>query len=50
MLDKIIDRHGGRMALTDVYCMFNRARGMGRALIYSLALVTPHDFVKVNSD
>ncbi|KAJ3019088.1 Vacuolar protein-sorting-associated protein 36 [Thoreauomyces humboldtii] len=34
-LERILARHGGMMALTDLYCLFNRARGV--------ALVSPAD-------
>jgi ESCRT-II complex subunit VPS36 len=37
-LSKVLDRHGGMMALTDLYCLFNRARGV--------ALISPADLVK----
>ncbi|XP_031569918.1 vacuolar protein-sorting-associated protein 36-like [Actinia tenebrosa] len=39
-LDKIIKDEGGMMALTDVYCRFNRARGM--------ELVSPEDLVNAS--
>ncbi|KAI9339811.1 EAP30/Vps36 family-domain-containing protein [Zopfochytrium polystomum] len=34
-LDKVLEKHGGMMALTDLYCLFNRARGS--------ALISPKD-------
>ncbi|KAK3699936.1 hypothetical protein QZH41_016599 [Actinostola sp. cb2023] len=39
-LDKVIKDEGGMMALTDVYCRFNRARGM--------ELVSPEDLVNAS--
>ncbi|KXJ19499.1 Vacuolar protein-sorting-associated protein 36 [Exaiptasia diaphana] len=39
-LDNIIQDEGGMMALTDVYCRFNRARGM--------ELVSPEDLINAS--
>ncbi|KAJ3292928.1 Vacuolar protein-sorting-associated protein 36 [Borealophlyctis nickersoniae] len=36
--EKVLDRTGGMMALTDLYCLFNRARGV--------ALISPDDLQK----
>ncbi|KAJ3025744.1 UNVERIFIED_CONTAM: Vacuolar protein-sorting-associated protein 36 [Siphonaria sp. JEL0065] len=37
-LNKVIKRYGGMIALTDLYCIFNRARGV--------ALISPQDLQK----
>ncbi|KAJ3417113.1 Vacuolar protein-sorting-associated protein 36 [Chytridiales sp. JEL 0842] len=37
-LSKALDRHGGMLPLTDLYCLFNRARGV--------SLISPLDLVK----
>ncbi|KAG9302381.1 hypothetical protein G9A89_011431 [Geosiphon pyriformis] len=40
-LEKILERENGMMALTDIYCLFNRARGV--------ALISPEDLYKACS-
>ena len=31
----IVEREGGTMSLMDIYCVFNRARGVGTFLYYA---------------
>ncbi|KAJ3125006.1 Vacuolar protein-sorting-associated protein 36 [Nowakowskiella sp. JEL0407] len=38
ILDKVLPKSGGMMSLTDIYCVFNRARGV--------ALISPEDLYK----